>query len=148
MKQTTPISIRVVANGYIVNAQENNFGGMCESPNSLHIFTDAASLVAFVTQFYAENHPQPVAVEQWQGGVKVDLIPDSDSEHNPEKLTPEQVGISDGWRLLRKSEIKSRAETDAIQGWMNKRWDKSGWEGSAEDASCRTKVAYGQLDAK
>lgn len=49
--------------------------------------------------------------------------------HNPDKLTPEQVG--DGYRLLLESELWDRdEEKDFIHKWKHGgRWDASGWGG-------------------
>jgi len=60
MKQTTPLNIRVVANGYIisVNAKPVEAGFFINEEQ--RVFTDAESLAAFVAQFYAANHESPL----------------------------------------------------------------------------------------
>lgn len=59
--------------------------------------------------------------------------------HNPDNLTPEQVGVSDGWRLLLKSEIDpNRPLTEEIECYRFGDWDKT-WGGNQSELTYRTK---------
>ncbi len=140
MKQNTPIQIRVVANGYVVS---ESVGQHLQSKES--VFTDAASLGAFVARFYAENH-----------AIEADRVPanpplQSDIAHNPDNLTDEQVGVADGWRLLRKSELSGFTPTGAeVQFKLGYR-QRDKWERIIfsplvdDDFTYRTRVPLGQL---
>lgn len=58
--------------------------------------------------------------------------------HNPDNLTPEQVG--EGYRLLLEHEIcESRPQDKHIQMWdtYRKCWDGSGWKGDSKDLTYR-----------
>jgi hypothetical protein len=46
--------------------------------------------------------PEPPAGEEW---------------HNPDELSPEQVGVNDGWRLLLESETQEDERVDYIELW-------------------------------
>ncbi len=52
MKNTVPLSIRVVANGYILRETSPQFMTQQE-----WVFNDAAKLAEFVANFYSENGP-------------------------------------------------------------------------------------------
>lgn len=132
MKQKSSLTVTPVENGYIVTD--------VFAPSPKLVFTDAASLAAFVAQFYAENHPQSIFADS--------PMPFIDPEHNPDNLTPKQVGVADGWRLLRKSEIKDNRTTTPAHWWRNGGWshESTGW--TAPDSTFRTRIPYGQLDAE
>lgn len=67
------------------------------------------------------------------------------SGHNPDKLTEEQVGVKDGWRLLESDEIVYYGVPhDSIQAWQNT-WDSSGWRGSDPSCTYRTKLSKHEL---
>jgi len=74
---------------------------------------------------YIAKFPEPPEGEEW---------------HNPDKLTPEQVGVDDGWRLLLVSELAK--DRDAVIGDMllSKGWDK-GCYGNNANATYRVKTA-------
>ena len=66
--------------------------------------------------------------------------------HNPDNLTPEQYGKSEGYRLLDEDEIKVRThyhkEIEAY--WVNKEWIK-GNKGGGEFSTYRTKLSREEL---
>lgn len=46
--------------------------------------------------------------------------------HNPDRLTEEQVGVAEGWRLLTEEEQKERVGKRgefSIEGWIDNKWD-------------------------
>lgn len=58
-----------------------------------------------------ERFPEPPDGEQW---------------HNPANLTPEQVGVKDGWRLALVSEVSTTiALCGKVEMWRFKKWDRS-----------------------
>jgi hypothetical protein len=65
--------------------------------------------------------------------------PEGKAWHNPEKLTPEQVGVSEGWRLLLKNEL---VEIGDMHSMKNGTWSHSGNHRSSDargkTASCLT----------
>lgn len=63
--------------------------------------------------------------------------PEGESWHNPDNITPEQVG--EGYRLLLESELWNRdEENDFIHRWLNRGgWDASGWVGGNKDFTYR-----------
>jgi len=68
--------------------------------------------------------------------------------HNPDNLTPEQVG--DGYRLLLESEILPlRSVNKNIHLWdrILKRWHKEGWGGTHEGMTYRVPLATWPLPA-
>lgn len=78
------------------------------------------------------------------------IAPPDDPEHNPDSLTPEQVGVAEGWRLLRRSEVVIGMPIGSLQFWRGSRRE---WSGVAAgnslvcDAFClRTRLPYGELD--
>lgn len=146
MKQNTPISIRVVQNGYIVTSEVPKHGGLALEIEDSHVFNTAEALAAFVAQFYAENHaPKSDALTEAQSAIQAMVDASADPEHNPAKLTADQIGVSDGWRLLRKSEIKSGRGAMNCQSWEYGIWDKF-YFGSNHLKTYRTRVPFGQLD--
>ena len=83
-------------------------------------------------------------------GAPHPIAPPDDPEHNPDNLTPEQVGVEDGWRLLRQSEVVIGMPLGSLQFWRGSRRE---WSGVAAgnslvcDAFClRTRLPYGELD--
>jgi len=85
--------------------------------------------------------PAPEASMFWLDGVQPD-----DPEHNPDNLTPEQVGVAGGWRLLRQSEVKERENAVRVQGWPIRRWVGGEWKASDPACTYRTRLPYGELD--
>jgi hypothetical protein len=74
--------------------------------------------------------------------------------HNPDGLTPEQWGHSDGWRLLDEDEVCDRPKQNykEIQRWgdTNKYrhdWNPRGYEGSSPIATYRTRLSRSDLAA-
>lgn len=69
--------------------------------------------------------------------------------HNPSKLTEEQVGVKDGWRLLSEDERKQRDKlpplaTKKIQVWLSPGWDgDSPYSGNEINWTYRTKQPPG-----
>lgn len=64
--------------------------------------------------------------------------PEGEEWHNPDNLTPGQVG--EGYRLLLKSEISYKRERmSIIEMWVRKfnRWDASGWSGCIDSHTHR-----------
>lgn len=63
-------------------------------------------------------------------------------EHNPDGLTPEQVG--EGWQLLTRAEIEANQggdETTEIEKWEFGAWDSTGWTGDSIAYTYRRRVA-------
>ncbi len=63
--------------------------------------------------------------------------------HNPDKLTEEQVGIKDGWRLLTEDERVERArqtdDSDQLQTWSRPHhWLTGRWNGNSQTCTYRT----------
>jgi hypothetical protein len=76
----------------------------------------------------------------------VPLVP----AHNPDNLTPEQVGVSEGYRLLDEDEIKDRASNLCIEKWVvtsfkNPYWDDSRYQGNYTYLTYRTRLSREQL---
>lgn len=70
--------------------------------------------------------------------------------HNPDKLTPEQIGVSEGYRLLDEDEIKDRASNLCIEKWVvtsfkNPYWDNSRYQGNYTYLTYRTRLSREQL---
>lgn len=68
--------------------------------------------------------------------------------HNPDGLTEEQVGVSEGWRLLSGAEVHEsddRCWTDEIElwCWSKKQWDNTKWRGANPEQTYRTKKPAG-----
>ena len=61
--------------------------------------------------------------------------------HNPDNLTPEQVG--EGYRLLLKSELIHRDYRADIHCWLSlsKKWETTGWIGQAEELTFRVPLS-------
>jgi len=150
MKITTPLSIRTVANGYVVSTKEGR-PYMEAAYVDEHVFTTATDLGAFVAQFYAENHPQPEPLPSATSGQPPIMLftqSESDPVHNPANLSDEVIGVAEGWRLLRKSEVGVDRECmDDIRMWLDIHWSQSGWSASNSANTYRTKIPFGQLDA-
>lgn len=72
--------------------------------------------------------------------------------HNPDSLTPEQVGVADGWRLLDEDEILPPSVWLAqIHAWNcenDNKWNATGWVGSNTVITYRTKLSRAELAAK
>jgi len=66
--------------------------------------------------------------------------------HNPDKLTEEQVGVKDGWRLLAPEEI-GKATDKQLKKWPISGWEKGKWDigycGFILDTTYRTKAPIG-----
>jgi hypothetical protein len=88
------IIIDPVANGFIVRDRGPEFGATVAGDT--RVFTDAKSLGDFITKVY-QCFESPVSESACKNGEPVEW-------HNPLNLTPEQVGVSEGWRLLTKQE--------------------------------------------
>lgn len=72
--------------------------------------------------------------------------------HNPAKLTEDQVGIKEGWRLLERDEIKERVMDlgkGKLQVWIrgNQAWREGWYQGSDESCIYRTKLSRADLAA-
>jgi len=73
-------------------------------------------------------------------------LPEGESWHNPDNLTPEQVEVDKGWRLLTKSERKRRAlsseEIYDCSGWgdASKSWGNEHLFGASPHITYRTKT--------
>lgn len=71
--------------------------------------------------------------------------------HNPDNLTPGQVGVSEGYRLLNLDEIEnipdSAKKTSDVHKWdcERKQWDCSGWYGQLPNRTWRTKLTREEL---
>lgn len=66
--------------------------------------------------------------------------PEGESWHNPDNLTPEQVG--EGYRLLLESEIIERRKPIAfIDRWLNKEWNGASWWGSVKSRTYRAPLS-------
>ena len=63
--------------------------------------------------------------------------------HNPHRLTLEQIGYKDGWRLLEPAEVRLRGDdADDIEGWVRGSW-KGPFAGSNPDCTYRTRRPAG-----
>lgn len=64
--------------------------------------------------------------------------------HNPDGLTPSQIGVSEGWRLLEEDEVGQQFETIVpIQLWISnsRLWEPSdGWHGWMKQNTYRTRL--------
>lgn len=70
-------------------------------------------------------------------------------EHNPDELSKEQYGASEGWRLLDEGEISAQEHYQSeIEGWYNNSWDDTGWEGSDNSTTYRTRLTRAELAEK
>lgn len=69
--------------------------------------------------------------------------------HNPDKLTEEQVGVSDGWRLLESEEIAERVQAPSIDMWLSPchRW-VGGTTAGSPIVTYRTKMPPGYFLTK
>ena len=70
--------------------------------------------------------------------------------HNPDNLTPKQVGVSEGYRLLDEDEIKDRTSNLCIEKWVvtsfkNPYWDDSRYQGNDTYLTYRTRLSREQL---
>lgn len=73
----------------------------------------------------------------------------SNNLHNPDFLTPEQVEVNEGWRLLDKNEIRESAPfLKEIQMWADGYWDSTDWMGDQKDFTYRTKLTPAELRKK
>lgn len=79
----------------------------------------------------------------WAKALTNEVQPEpSPKPHNPDGLTPEQVDVADGWRLLDEDEIlpyPQRRLVD-IQIWYLT-WDTGPWQGSIKTQTYRTKLS-------
>jgi len=68
--------------------------------------------------------------------------------HNPDKLTEEQVGVIEGWRLLDEDEIsQDRNWMDEIELRSEGRWEDGKWCGNRKSATYRTRLTRDELAA-
>lgn len=69
--------------------------------------------------------------------------------HNPHHLTDEQVGVSEGYRLLNEGEVKNthKIYLHEIEVYVPhlRKWDDKGWRGSVQENTYRTKLSVKQL---
>lgn len=69
--------------------------------------------------------------------------------HNPDNLTPEQVGVSDGWRLLDVDEVNSdfnKSNNRSAEKWFHIAHGWHGfWLGTDDKSTYRTKLTRTQL---
>jgi hypothetical protein len=68
--------------------------------------------------------------------------------HNPDNLTPEQVGVSEGWRLLESDEIHGELSLDDVGGWAcgSKEWNGCFGHGDMwKSITYRTKLSRAEL---
>ena len=73
--------------------------------------------------------------------------------HNPAKLTEEQVGVEDGWRLLAEDEIDPRrGAQEGLECWNERHPEKCWtwninltWAGNSTDDTYRTKRPVGHF---
>lgn len=67
--------------------------------------------------------------------------------NNPQKLTEDQVGVKDGWRLLTSEEVDTPRDSliADIERWSDDRrsWDNSHWSGNMRSCTYRTKKPAG-----
>lgn len=82
--------------------------------------------------------------------------PSDPVQHNPNNLTPEQVGVSEGWRLLDRDEIIMAYDfcplLPQIEKWdsweiENARWNFAGWCGAEPTLTYRTRLSRPELRA-
>lgn len=71
-------------------------------------------------------------------------------QHNVDNLTPEQVGVAEGWRLLDEHEIYGNApylhvDVDDLEGWCHFWSTAPGWRGSNHGTTYRTKLTREEL---
>jgi hypothetical protein len=64
--------------------------------------------------------------------------PEGQEWHNPDKLTPAQVELNKGYRLLLKSEINAREQRDWCDRWTPSVW-YNGYSGNLQTRTYRTK---------
>jgi hypothetical protein len=139
--ENVSINIRPVVNGWIVS---ENTGNNTSFTGREHVFTTTESLGAFVAEFYgAEIRPlkdQPLNTSDSPAFT-------DDPVHNPDGLSDDVIGVKDGWRLLRKSEIKDRLCSLGIEKWDQ--YSDPAWSGPREGSNTsftyRTKLPFGQL---
>ncbi len=72
--------------------------------------------------------------------------------HNPDKLTEEQVGVKDGWRLLEWEEIKSisvESKKKGLEFWgiMSLTWKRPDGGPANNDSTYRTRLSREELAA-
>lgn len=72
--------------------------------------------------------------------------------HNPDNLTPEQVGVADGWRLLDENEILSQFDNRppyTCQAWLEFKWSSEdlGYNGGSPNLTYRTRLSRAELRA-
>jgi len=71
------------------------------------------------------------------------------SAHNPDNLTPEQVGVSDGWRLLDEDEITDAADQiGGIEAFELGAWASNaphGYIGNVDGITYRTRLSRAEL---
>ena len=68
--------------------------------------------------------------------------------HNPDGLTPEQYGATDGYRLLDEDEIKERYDSFYIEKYVKAKpyyWSKNEWSGNEKTYTYRTKLSREEL---
>lgn len=68
--------------------------------------------------------------------------------HNPDHLTPEQVGVSDGWRLLDEDEVEYGGNPLAegvSRWWYHGAYWQDGWSGQEKVNTYRTRLSRAEL---
>ena len=89
--------------------------------------------------FASRTHGLPIEVEITPSDVGPEWF-------NPDNLTPEQVGVSEGWRLLTVDEVSSESREYPETQWYRKGvWQRtSTWNASREGCcTLRTKHPIG-----
>lgn len=72
----------------------------------------------------------------------------SSPPHNPDGLTPEQVGVDKGWRLLEEGELYDGPCLHELECWCeNTKWKANFW-GYNERETFRTKLTREELKQK
>jgi len=117
----------------------------------------AAMIVMLEHNRYGGSHEMiaECAYNLAEAMMKEKIRVDNGDGDNSLRLTPEQIGVKDGYRLLDRDEIGLKyahvsLPMKEIEGWSVSRqeWDKNGWEGLNEDGAYRTKLTRKQLAAK
>lgn len=103
-----------------------------EATQIAYLLTSAQSLLDWVQAFPVSVQPEP-----------------SSSPHNPNGLTTDQVGVSEGWRLLNENENLSWEEsTTLIQFWYDSHFSTDSIRGGFSHCTYRTKLTCEELKQK
>lgn len=84
--------------------------------------------------------------------IKVTEMQIADPDHNPDNLFPEQYGAADGWRLLKRSEIREDGpsttfkEIERYFAFPKPVWE-AGYYGASECVTYRTILSVAELAA-